>query len=121
MAELSSSEEDILFVGSLLCDVEEEEEITKRKRSFWVHPINQKRCHLGEFYHLYPDLEKKQKKYFQYFRMSQRKFSELVFTSILCTSMILVVSFVFMSHWFILCLYLHSMCILDLLLFLCFY
>lgn len=79
MAELSSCEEDVLSVGLLLCDEEEEEEeIMQRKRSFWVHPINQKRRRLGEFYHLYPDLEKDPKKYFQYFRMTQCKFSELL-------------------------------------------
>lgn len=75
MSENSSSDEEIIVVAALLA---EEETKKKRKRSMWIHPINQKRAKLGEFQHLFEDLKEDEKKFFQYFRMSPNKFSELL-------------------------------------------
>lgn len=71
---MSSSEDEDLF---LFCLMESEEE-EKRERQLWVHPINKKRDTFGEFHHLFPDLLKDNRKFFQYFRMSPEKFYELL-------------------------------------------
>lgn len=75
MCESSSSDEEVIVAAFL---AEEEEKKTKRKRSMWVHPINQKRAQLGEFHHLFKDLKEDEKKFFQYFRMSTKKFFDLL-------------------------------------------
>ena len=77
MEELCTSDEEVLFVASLLCEEEDEEDRTKT-RKLWIHSINQKRPFLGEFHHLFPDLEEDPRKFFQYFRISRLKFYELL-------------------------------------------
>ncbi|KAG8334000.1 hypothetical protein J6590_099128 [Homalodisca vitripennis] len=69
---MSSSEDEDLF---LFCLLQSEEE--KRQKTMWVHPINENRKKYGEF-HLFPDLLKDKRKFFQYFRMSPEKFYELL-------------------------------------------
>lgn len=67
----SDSEEDIMI--ALACG-----EIQKRTPRFWIHEINLRRENFGEFHHLFPDLLGDAEKFFKYFRMSSRKFYELV-------------------------------------------
>ncbi|CAG9823797.1 unnamed protein product [Phaedon cochleariae] len=67
----SSSDDEDIVVAALLAEGE-------KKRRMWVHPINQKRANLGEFHHLFSDLREDEHKFFQYFRMSPSKFSELL-------------------------------------------
>lgn len=70
----SSDDEEVMIVAAILT---EDESKKKRKRSTWIHPINRKRLNLGEFHHLFNDLKEDENKFFQYFRMSPTKFSEL--------------------------------------------
>ena len=44
----------------------------------WVHPINNLRFEKGEFFMLYPDLHKYEDKFFAWYRMSIRKFDQLL-------------------------------------------
>lgn len=78
----SSSEEEFLVVSAICADVEQQErkknQVKRRKHRFWVHDIFKKRKEYGEFHHLFPDLLKDDAKFFQYFRMSQHKFFELL-------------------------------------------
>lgn len=74
----SSDDEEVIVVAAFLA--EEEKQHIKKKRSMWVHPINQKRANFGEFHHLFNDLKEDETKFFQYFRMSPTKFSELLDT-----------------------------------------
>ncbi|KAB0803165.1 hypothetical protein PPYR_00135 [Photinus pyralis] len=75
MESSDSSDEELMVVVSAL---EAEENEKKRKRKMWVHPINMKRSTLGEFHHLFQDLQRDEIKFFQYFRMSAPKFAECV-------------------------------------------
>ena len=43
-------------------------------RRMWVHPINNLRFEKGEYFVLYPDLRKYEDKFFNWFRMSIKKF-----------------------------------------------
>ena len=47
-------------------------------RSLWVHPINNLRFEKGEFFMLYPDLRWYEDRFFQWYRMSTRKFDQLL-------------------------------------------
>ena len=47
-------------------------------RSLWVHPINNLRLEKGEFFLLYPDLRRYEDRFFQWYRMSTRKFDQLL-------------------------------------------
>ena len=47
-------------------------------RRMWVHPINNLRFEKGEFFMLYPDLRKYEDKFFAWYRMSIRKFDQLL-------------------------------------------
>ena len=49
-------------------------------RRMWVHPINNLRFGKGEFFMLYPDLRKYEDKFFAWYRMSIRKFHQLLGT-----------------------------------------
>lgn len=73
----SSSSDESVFLCALLTN-EEEEQMMNKKRKVWTHNINKKRNEFGEFHHLFPDLLKDNSKFFQYFRMSQEKFYELL-------------------------------------------
>lgn len=84
MEELSSEDEEVFVVAALLCE-EDDDKNAESKRKFWVHPINKKRRLLGEFHHLFPDLERDHCKFFQYFRMSRMKFQELL--DIICPAL----------------------------------
>jgi phenylpropionate dioxygenase-like ring-hydroxylating dioxygenase large terminal subunit len=51
----------------------------RRKRSsFWVHPIFQKRKQFGQYWTLMPELKKDERKFFNYFRMTQDNFLTLL-------------------------------------------
>lgn len=50
----------------------------QRKRKFWVHPILSDREHRGQFYILHEDLRKHPRKFFNYYRMSEKSFLELL-------------------------------------------
>ena len=50
----------------------------RRKRYFWVHPINVSRLTTGIFYTLMDDLKNDDRKFFNYFRMSKGSFYELL-------------------------------------------
>ncbi|GBN37671.1 hypothetical protein AVEN_192872-1 [Araneus ventricosus] len=47
------------------------------KRNYWVHPINQKREQIGIFHTLLNELQKDEKKFFNFFRMTIPSFNEL--------------------------------------------
>ena len=48
-------------------------------RVFWVHPLNNERAEKGEFYTHYADHRKYPERFFQLYRMTVRKFDELLF------------------------------------------
>ena len=48
-------------------------------RVFWVHPLNNERGEKGEFYTHYADHRKYPERFFQLYRMTVRKFDELLF------------------------------------------
>ena len=47
-------------------------------RSVWIHPINNLRFEKGEFFMLYRDLRKYEDRFFGWYRMSTKKFDELL-------------------------------------------
>ena len=47
-------------------------------RHMWVHPINNLRFEKGEYFVLYPDLRKYEDKFFNWYRMSMKKFDYLL-------------------------------------------
>ena len=47
-------------------------------RRMWVHPINNLRFEKGEYFILYPDLRKYEDKFFNWYRMSMKKFDYLL-------------------------------------------
>ena len=47
-------------------------------RRMWVHPINNLRFEKGEYFALYPDLRKYEDKFFNWYRMSTKKFDYLL-------------------------------------------
>ena len=47
-------------------------------RRLWVHPINNLRFEKGEYFVLYPDLRKYEDRFFNWFRMSTKKFNYLL-------------------------------------------
>ncbi|XP_055905518.1 uncharacterized protein LOC129941006 [Eupeodes corollae] len=49
------------------------------KRQYWVHPLNSQRLVKGQFQKIYLDLRSHPSKFFNYFRMSNRSFDELLF------------------------------------------
>jgi hypothetical protein len=72
----SSSDEELLVIAAACA---EEEEIQKRrKHRYWVHEIFRRRNEYGEFHHLFEDLKKDDAKFFLYFRMTPKKFYELL-------------------------------------------
>lgn len=75
---MSDSEEEMLFLATVVEAEEEEKEKLKRKHKFWVHEINTKRPRFGEHHHLFPDLLRDEKKFLKYFRMSPEKFYQLL-------------------------------------------
>ncbi|XP_050300615.1 uncharacterized protein LOC126739132 [Anthonomus grandis grandis] len=75
--EIDTSDEE-LFLFQILLEEEEKTEKKKRKHKMWVHDICRERKLYGEFHHLIPDLKKDPTKFFEYFRMSEEKFEELL-------------------------------------------
>ena len=47
-------------------------------RRMWVHPFNNLRFEKGEYFVLYPDLCKYEDKFFNWYRMSMKKFDYLL-------------------------------------------
>ncbi|GBN47578.1 hypothetical protein AVEN_153875-1 [Araneus ventricosus] len=47
------------------------------KRNYWVHPIDQKIEKIGTFHTLLKELQKDEKKFFNFFRMTIPSFNEL--------------------------------------------
>ncbi|XP_022910414.2 uncharacterized protein [Onthophagus taurus] len=68
---------DPIIVSTLLIE-DEENEIPQREKRIWVHSINLKRQWFGEYYSLYPDLLKDDKRFFKYFHMTPLKFRQLL-------------------------------------------
>lgn len=54
------------------------EQDRKRKRRYWVHPLNTKRISSGQFNCLYATLRNYPTKFIQYYRMSIESFNELL-------------------------------------------
>jgi hypothetical protein len=50
----------------------------RRKRRWWIHPINQQRMHFGEFHHLVKELRFDEERFFTYFRMTPKAYDELI-------------------------------------------
>lgn len=55
--------------------LEEDEERNKR---IWVHPLNLKRCYLGQFHRLYLEYRCYPDKFKKHYRMSVKSFDELL-------------------------------------------
>ena len=51
-----------------------------RTAKFWVHPINMQRDEIGTFASLMPELKADEARFQSYCRMSQKTFSELLYT-----------------------------------------
>ncbi|KAB0805116.1 hypothetical protein PPYR_02086 [Photinus pyralis] len=74
----SSSDDDLAFVA-LLLDEEEAEGLKKKKKGRkWVHPILKHRKIEGEHWTLFKNLLKYDDKFYQYFRMPQYNFFDLL-------------------------------------------
>jgi len=71
------SDEEELVVIALLAE-EEERRGKKRKHDMWIHDIFKKRSQHREYHTLFTDLLNDDVKFFQYFRMSQAKFTTLL-------------------------------------------
>ncbi|OWR44455.1 putative nuclease HARBI1 like protein [Danaus plexippus plexippus] len=67
--ESSSSDEELLFLWI--------SRASKKKRKYWVHPINTTREEQGEFSNIFLDLLKDEQRFYNYFRMSINSFNEL--------------------------------------------
>jgi hypothetical protein len=65
---------EVLAVIALILDEEEEE----KRRRHWVRPKCMLRGAEGEFVKLYKGLVDDESKFYQYFRMSQRAFNDLL-------------------------------------------
>ncbi|RVE51175.1 hypothetical protein evm_004140 [Chilo suppressalis] len=50
---------------------------SKKRRKYWVHPINELRERDGEFFTLFPKLLQDEERFYMYFRMSIQCFNEL--------------------------------------------
>jgi hypothetical protein len=61
----------------IVCIYEALEE-DKRRRKHWIHPLHMKRLTIGQFHTLYEELNKYPDKFFQYYRMTQNAFQELL-------------------------------------------
>ena len=65
--------EDILLVKYLMNKKKQ-----KKKRKYWVHPINRLRITYGEFHILVQQLKRYDDRFFRYFRMSVAVYNELI-------------------------------------------
>ncbi|KAH9631746.1 hypothetical protein HF086_014747 [Spodoptera exigua] len=54
------------------------EEERRRKRKYWVHPLNTLRLEIGQFHTLYMQLRLNPDKSFEYYRMSIQSFDVLL-------------------------------------------
>jgi hypothetical protein len=50
----------------------------RRKRTWWIHPINQKREELGEYHRLVLELRLDSERFIKYFRMTPDLFDNLL-------------------------------------------
>lgn len=71
-----SSVQEVLLLALLF--EEEEKRRRKRRAIFWIHPINRSRQVEGEYQTLFKKLLLDEQRFFQYFRMSSRKYNELL-------------------------------------------
>ena len=49
----------------------------RKKRRYWIHPVNRKREINGEFHCLFNELKNDDEKFHQYFRLSKTEFEEV--------------------------------------------
>ena len=50
----------------------------RRQRSMWVHPLTNARLYQGQYYTIMTELRNDNEKFFNFFRMSQNTFNELL-------------------------------------------
>lgn len=50
----------------------------RRKRRFWIHPINARRASVGEFHTLWDDLVADEERFKRYLRMDRKCFHKLL-------------------------------------------
>lgn len=74
----SFSDDELALIALLLDENEAEVKKMKRRNRKWVHPIFKKRKIEGEHWTSFKDLLKYDDKFYQYFRMPQSKFYELL-------------------------------------------
>lgn len=55
-----------------------EEEEQEKKRRYWVHPIIANREQRGQFWAMYSDLRVHEEKFFEYMRMSVKRWVHLL-------------------------------------------
>ena len=74
----SDSGEELILLALLLDEEEAAAKREKKRNRIWVRPILKKRKVDGEYWTLFNELLKYDDKFYQYFRMSQCKFFELL-------------------------------------------
>lgn len=69
-----------LVTMALVLEEEEEEQRRRqrRQRRYWVHPVIANRQQRGQFWVLYNDLRAHEEKFFEYTRMSMRRWVMLM-------------------------------------------
>jgi hypothetical protein len=76
MDSASDSEDELMFLG--LAYMYHRQNIRRRRRRWWVHPILRERTQFGEFHHLVRELQLDSQRYQQYFRVSSDQFEEIL-------------------------------------------
>ena len=71
-----SSDEELALLASLL--VREQRRKRRKPRKYWVHPLNAVRMNVGQYHTIMYDLRADDNKFFDYFRMSQNSFDDLL-------------------------------------------
>ena len=69
-----------------------------KKKRIWIHPINLNRKKYGHFYALLPELEKDEKKFFNYFRMDKATFNHLL--NLITPRYFLNLNFLFLIYYY---------------------
>ena len=71
---MDSFEGNALFILLLLRRIRRR----RRQRAIWMHPLTTQRISVGQYYTIMYELRQDTEKFFNYFRMSQNTFDELL-------------------------------------------
>ena len=78
LQEMEDDLEDQLKIAIILGLQKQMRRKKKRKHVFWVHDILKKRAHQGAYNHLVQELAMGPDKFYEYFRMSEQQFEEVL-------------------------------------------